>query len=339
MGKMTINHGLKGTSETMKKSILFIGGSRNQTTMMHQISKHLTDRYDCYFTPYYTDDFKALLNRYGCLEFTIIGKKFESAALDYFKTHNLQVDVGGKKRDYDLVLTGSDLIIQKNIRHRRIVLVQEGMTDPENIFYYMVKWFKLPRWLASTSTTGLSNAYEKFCVASEGYRDLFIKKSIKAEKIVVTGIPNFDDVNRYLHNSFPYKNYALAATSDMRETFKYDNRKRFIQKVLDIAKGRQVIFKLHPNENYPRALREIQKYAPGALVFQEGNTAEMIANCDVLITQLSSVVYIGLALGKKCYSYLDLEQLKKLLPIQNNGSSARNIAAVCEQILNNEAGR
>ena len=31
----------------------------------------------------------------------------------------------------------------------------------------------------------------KFCVASEGYRDLFISKGVKPEKIYVTGIPNF----------------------------------------------------------------------------------------------------------------------------------------------------
>ena len=323
----------------MKKSILFIGGSLNQTTMMHEISKHLADRYECFFTPYYTDDWKAPLCKYGCLDFSILGRKFKRAALDYFKTHNLEVDEEGKRGDYHLVVTGSDLIVPKNIRGSRIVLVQEGMTDPENAFYYLVKWFKLPRWLASTSTTGLSDAYETFCVASAGYRDLFIKKGVKAEKITVTGIPNFDNVKKYLRNSFPYKNYVLAATSDMRETFRFDNRKSFIKTVFAVADGRQVIFKLHPNEKYRRAKREIEKYAPGALVFADGNTAEMIANCDVLVTQLSTVIYIGLALGKECYSYLDLDQLKQLMPIQNNGTSAGNIASVCESVMENGAGR
>jgi hypothetical protein len=331
--------GIKGNVRKMKKSILFIGGSLNQSEMMHEISKHLADCYDCFFTSYYTDDYKALLNRYGCLDFSILGGKFKQDTLNYFKTHDLEVDEGGKGGNYDLVLTGSDLIIQKNIQGSRIILVQEGMTDPENLFYYLVKWFKLPRWFASTSATGLSDAYEKFCVASEGYRDLFIKKGVKAEKIVVTGIPNFDNIKKYLTNSFPYKNYVLAATSDMRETFKYDNRKKFIKKVLDIADGRQVIFKLHPNEKYQRAKREIERYARGALVFFDGNTPEMIANCDVLVTQLSTVIYIGLALGKECYSYFNPEQLKELMPIQNNGTSARNIAAVCESLLVNGARR
>jgi hypothetical protein len=323
----------------MKKRILFIGGSLNQTTMMHKISKHLVDGYDCFFTPYYTDDCKALLNRYGCLDFSILGGKFKQDTLNYFNIHNLEVDEGGKRGNYQLVVTGSDLIIQKNIRGSRIMLVQEGMTDKENIFYYLVKWFKLPRWLASTSVNGLSNAYEKFCVASEGYRDFFIKKGVNPEKIAVTGIPNFDNIKKYMKNSFPYKSYVLAATSDMRETFKYDNRKKFIKKVLDIADGRLVIFKLHPNEKYRRAKREIEKYASGALVFSEGKTPEMIANCDVLVTQLSTVIYIGLVLGKECYSYFNLDQLKKLMPIQNNGTSGSNIAAVCELLLENGGGR
>jgi hypothetical protein len=59
----------------------------------------------------------------------------------------------------------------------------------------------------------------------------------------------------------------------------------------------------------------------------------MIANCDVLITKYSSVVYVGLALGKEVYSYFDINMLKKLLPLQNNGASACNIALVGKKLL------
>ena len=65
------------------------------------------------------------------------------------------------------------------------------MTDPEGFMYHMVKWFKLPRYVASTSTNGLSHQYQYFCVASAGYRDFFIRKGVRPEKLVVTGIPNF----------------------------------------------------------------------------------------------------------------------------------------------------
>jgi hypothetical protein len=225
------------------------------------------------------------------------------------------------------------LIVPKNVRKTKIVLVQEGMTDPENLIYYLVKYLKLPRYLASTSTQGLSNLYEKFCVASEGYKEFFIKKGVEKEKIVVTGIPNFDNTEKFLTNKFPFKNFVLAATSDTRETFRYENRKRFIQNVLKIANGRKVIFKLNPNEKYERAIREIKRWAPTALVITEGNINEMIANCDVLITKYSSVVYLGIALEKEVYSDFDLADLKKLVPVQNHGISAQKIADVGLDLL------
>jgi hypothetical protein len=59
----------------------------------------------------------------------------------------------------------------------------------------------------------------------------------------------------------------------------------------------------------------------------------MIANCDVLITKYSSVVYVGLALGKEVHSYFNLDELKKLLPIQNNGASAGKIAETGMKLL------
>ena len=47
----------------------------------------------------------------------------------------------------------------------------------------------------------------------------------------------------------------------------------------------------------------------------------MIANCDALVTQYSSTVFVGLALGKECHSYWDLDELRRLMPVQN--ASAR----------------
>ena len=207
------------------------------------------------------------------------------------------------------------------------------MTDPETVMFNLVKYLKLPRWLASTSPTGISNQYGLFCVASEGYRDLFLRKGAKEEKIVVTGIPNFDNAKQYLKNDFPHKNYVLVATSDTRETLKYENRKKFIRECVEIANGRQLIFKLHPNENIERATQEINKYAPGALIFTNVNINYMIANCDVLITKYSSVVYIGLALGKEVHSAFDIDELKCLMPIQNNGASAERIARIGKHLL------
>ena len=317
-----------------RKKILFICGSLNQTTQLHKISLHLCGNFDCYFTPYYVDSlFLKLLYKNGLLNFTVAGEKLQNKCLEYLISNDLKIDFCGNRNNYDLVITSSDLVIQKNIRGKKIILVQEGMTDPENIFFWLSKWFNLPRYLASTSTTGLSDKYKIFCVASHGYRDLFVRKGANPSKIIVTGIPNFDNFKIYLNNTFRYRNHVLAATSDARETFKYENRKKFIKKVLEIADGRQIIFKLHPNENHQRAEKEISAYAPEAIIFRDGNINHMIANCEILVTKYSSVVYAGISLGKEVYSDFDIDMLKKLNPIQNGGLSARYIAEIATLVI------
>ena len=115
--------------------------------------------------------------------------------------------------------------------------------------YHLVKWLKLPRYIANTSTNGLSSEYDIFCVASEGYADLFIGKGVHEDKIAVTGIPNFDNLKSAHNNSFPFHGYVLAATSPLRETFRWDDRPAFIRKCNQIAGGRKLIFKLHPLED------------------------------------------------------------------------------------------
>jgi hypothetical protein len=308
-----------------KPTVLCICGSLNQTTMMHQIAQHLSGA-DIYYTPYYSDGFLDILAGQGILDFTVLGGQFRQNTEEYLRRHNLPLDYRGNARHYDLVLTCSDLIVPANIRNTRLMLVQEGMTDPENLMYYLVKWLRLPRYLASTATTGLSDAYDIFCVASEGYKDLFVRKGVNPAKIRVTGIPNFDNCALYRNNDFPHKDFVLVATSDSRETFKFENRRKFIAKALEIAVGQQLIFKLHPNEEHARAIAEIRQWAPDALVYTDGNIHQMIANCTTLITRFSSVVYVGIALGKQVYSDFDIEELRRMTPLQNGGSSAAAIA-------------
>lgn len=316
----------------MGKNILFICGTLNQTTQMHSIAKELPE-HNCFFTPYYLEGFTTVLHRLGLMENTAVGRKISRKVNRYLAEQHLAVDPRGKRDDYDLVVMCTDLLVQSNLRNKRLLLVQEGMTEPEGIRYAGVRMFGLPRYIANTASFGLSNVYHRFCVASEGYRDLFIRKGIPREKLVVTGIPNFDNVASFLNNDFPHHDFVLAASSPTRETFQRDDRWNFIQRVVEIADGRQIIFKLHPAENERRSRREIECLAPGALVLQEGNVNEMIANCSVLITQFSTVTYIGLALGKEVYSYLDLDELKRLMPIQNGATSAACIADECRSLM------
>jgi hypothetical protein len=316
----------------MGKNILLICGSLNQTTMMHQVAQCLPE-HNTYFSPFYADGLVGKLSEKGLLDFTILGGQHRKNTDEYLAKHQLALDIGGQGREYDAVITCTDTLIQNNIRGKRLILVQEGMTEPEGVRYQLVKRLKLPRYIADTAATGLSDAYDLFCVASNGYRDLFIHKGARPEKIAVTGIPNFDNVDAYRQNVFPYRDYVLVATSCTRETFKRDDRTTFIRQSLEIADGRELIFKLHPNENIARSKREIERLAPKARIFDRGNVNHMIANCSVLITQYSSVTFVGLALGKQVHSYLDLQTLRQLLPIQNGGTSGQRIADLCRQLL------
>jgi hypothetical protein len=237
----------------MSKRILFICGSMNQTTQMHQISRHLT-QYEQVFTPFYCNGIEEIYRRLGWMEFTIIGEKLASRCRQYLVRHGLTIDYQGRQGPYDLVLTCSDVYMQRNIKRNKIVLVQEGITDPEDRNFRLVQRHRwLPLWLAGTAATGLSDAYRAFCVASEGYRDLFIRKGAKADKIMVTGIPNFDDCGRYRDNTFPHRNFVLVCTSPLREIFRGEDRKAFILDAVRIAAGRPMIFKFHPNEDLDRA--------------------------------------------------------------------------------------
>ncbi len=317
----------------MAANLLFICGSLNQTTIMHQISKNLTD-FSCHFSPFYAEGVLATAAKTPILQHSILGGNHYKQTSEYLLDHDLPFDFGGRLWNYDLVFTCTDLIIQSNIRKNRLILVQEGITETEDFAYHLVKRLKFPRLIANTAATGLSDAYDRFCVASQGYRGLFIQKGVNPEKIIVTGIPNFDHVEQFQNSSVPWRHYVLVATSSIRETGKFDHRLAFLSRVLELSNDKTIIFRLHPNENMRRAEREILQVIPEAIILKDGNTAELIANCDMLITQVSSVVYFGIALGKKVYSYHNLQELKRLMPIQNKGTSAIRIAEECRALLN-----
>jgi hypothetical protein len=309
-----------------------VGGSLNQTTIVHRIAAEL-DEHECLFTPYYADGLLRWAAERDLLGFTILGGRPKAMSEAFLREQGAAVDPRGASGGYDLVVTTSDLVVPRNLRGVPMVLVQEGMTDPEDWRYRLVRGLRLPRWMANTSMTGLSRAYEAFCVASEGYRDLFVRKGVDPATIEVTGIPNFDDCASFLVNDFPHRGYVLGATSCLRETWKPEDRKGFIRRCLEVADGRELLFKLHPNEDHDRARREIGRLAPRALVFDSGNTNHMIANCAALVTRYSSVVYVAVALGKEVHADVDAVTLRRLLPVQNGGTSARRIADVCRRFL------
>lgn len=315
------------------KKILYICGSMNQTTQMHKISVELPE-YEAYFSPFFATGFLGFLNKLKLVEYTILGGEVKQSALNYIKENNLNLDYRGNNDDYDLVIISQDITFPSNLKKFKTILVQEGMTDPPDWRYHVTRFLHLYRWCASTSMTGLSHQYDYFCVASEGFREQFIGRGINPDKIRITGIPNFDNIiNDMKHLKFEHKNYVLVATSDIRETLKYENRKKLIEFALKIANGRKLIFKLHPNENVKKRIAEIKKYAPEALVYHGVNIDPLIANCDVFITKFSSTLFPAFVLGKEVHCFIDNEELRNLVPIQNDGMSAKNIAEVAKELL------
>jgi len=320
----------------MRKNILFITGSLNQASQMHQIASLLPE-YDCWFSQIFTDSkfINFLIKHTPIANGTALAGQFRKNSENYLVNHNLQMDYKAQKNNYDLVVLCSDMIVPYRLRNNKTLWVQEGMIDKATIMTHIVKTLGLPiSFTGNTSLNGSTNICDIYCAASEGYKTFFTKNGTDNSRIIVTGIPNYDNLERFNDNNFPYSDYVMVATTDMRETFRHENRAAFIKEAVKIANGRRLLFKLHPNENFERAEKEIKKYAPaGTLLYHTGNTNEMIANCSELITQYSTVVYTGIALGKKVYSWFDGEQLKALMPIQNQGTSAQNIAGICRDYL------
>lgn len=312
--------------------VLFVGGSLNQTTIVHRVAQELPEA-EAFFTPFYADGPLGLLADRGQLDFTVLGGQARQATLRYLDQHDVALDERGARGGYDLAVLATDLHLPRNLRDTRLVVVQEGMMDPEDWRYRLVRGLGLPRYLANTAMTGLSHAYEVLCVASEGWRDVFVRKGVRRDRVLVTGVPGFDDVAALRDNPFPHRGYVMAATSCLRETLKPEDRAGFLRRCLAIADGRTLLVKLHPNEDHARAEREVRSASREALVFKDGNTGHMVANCDVFVTRYSSVVLVAAALGKELHCDLRSESLSALVPLQNGGTSARNIADTCRRLL------
>jgi hypothetical protein len=327
------------SADQPRPRVLFLCGSINQTSQLHAVAGALPE-VEAWYSPYYGNGLEELFRRLRLTEMTIAGNKRRAWCLEWLRARGLPIDDGGARGPYHLVVTSTDVIVQRNLAGSPLVVVQEGILDPERLLYRLVRALPfLPRWLAGTAMTGLSGAYARFCAMSDGYRDHLIARGADPGAVVVTGVPNFDNCDSYRNNAFPHRGYLLVCTSDGRETFKADDRPALIRRAQALAAGRPLLFKLHPNEELARARAELARLAPEALVFDRGSAEEMIANCDELLTEWSSTVFVGVALGKKVHTNFDEATVRRLAPLQNGGSSARNIAEVCRALLPGPAAR
>jgi len=98
-----------------RKKILFIIGSPNQASQMHQIASHLPD-YDCFFSQLYSKHpiIKAAV-RLGIVDTTILAGEFRRKGDAYLEKHGLRNDYaqGVYQNHYDLKVLCSDLLVTK----------------------------------------------------------------------------------------------------------------------------------------------------------------------------------------------------------------------------------
>lgn len=322
-----------------KKNILCLGGSRNQTSQLHHIARHLETDYDVYYSQIFGEGFfyKAAAE-IGFFDNTVLGRdsSFTKASMEYIRKHNLNYDYRGQSKGikYDLALLSTDMIVPKSFKNIKTVWIQEGMIDPITNFGRLVNRLGLPAYTtASTALNGTSNIADLYFAMSYGYKKYFTTYGTDSSKIMVTGIPNFDNINSLLETTYPEKGFVLVATSDIRELGGNDDRIYLIKEAIKIANGRKVIFKPHPNENIQRVVSEIKSVLPEATIITEPIIDTLIAHCEILITQYSSCVYQGMVLGKKVYSYFPIEELESKKPIQNNGKSAEVISEIVRDFL------
>ena len=108
---------------------------------MHQVARELPE-HEHAFTPYYCDGLLERARRRGLAEFTVAGEKLAGRCFNYLRREGLDVDYRGRRGPYDLVVSCSDLVVQGNLRGTPLVVVQEGILDPEGWEYRL--WRRAP---------------------------------------------------------------------------------------------------------------------------------------------------------------------------------------------------
>jgi hypothetical protein len=329
-----------------KKNILCIVGSLNQTTQLHEIARFLDTEYNIYYSQLFGDGLAyKFVAESGFFDNTVLGKNssFTLKSKQYIKEKGLSYDYRGQSKDieYDMAILSTDLVVPRSFLKKKTVWVQEGMIDPLTSLALMVKKLNLPTFLpGNTSLNGTSNKADIYFAASKGYKQYFNSLGTESNKILTTGVPNFDNIAEMKKLEFEYSDYVLVATSDIRDLGDNEDRVHFIKECVKIADGKQLIFKLHPNENFEKSSREIRENAPAnTMIYNTGSIDPMIAHCHTLITQYSSTVYLGMILGKKIYSYFPIEELEANVPIQNGGKSAEIISEIIRDFMEYEGNK
>ncbi len=157
--------------------VLFVCGADRQTHEMHRIAQQLSD---CrvWFTPYYGGTVLTMLRELGMLERTIAGNRLGEECLGYLRNHHLPIDLDGRRARYDLVVTCSDLVLARNTRARRVVVVHNGRLGVSHLLGSRIA-HRLSRWLGQSPS--------RWCVTSEADRESLHRLGFPGERITVIG--------------------------------------------------------------------------------------------------------------------------------------------------------
>ena len=77
----------------MRKKILLLTGSINQTTQMHQVANELSE-YDCWFSQMFSDApiARYLIKNTSLVDTTIVGNTIRKKAESYLRERHLNID-------------------------------------------------------------------------------------------------------------------------------------------------------------------------------------------------------------------------------------------------------
>ena len=187
---------------------------------------------------------------------------------------------------------------------------------------------------------------DKFAIYGELAKELCLNHSIDSDKLVITGNPRYDKLfkNDIISNE---KNVLITLSgiaSTAWSTFfsitlilKYE--KMFKQVLKSLSKyEKNVTIKLHPTQDSVIDVQKIVKeLLPNAKISKNGNTYDLIANSDVVITPPSSVITEAMILDKPVFLFKFLEG-DSGIPYEKYGAvlateKENQIDAKIEQIL------
>ena len=95
--------------------------------------------HECVFTPFYADGLLRFLAENGLLDFTTLGGRAMRMTEAYLLEQGLTVDDARGRGPLRPGGHGHRPRGPPNVRGRPVVLVQEGMTDPEDWRYHLVR--------------------------------------------------------------------------------------------------------------------------------------------------------------------------------------------------------